>query len=284
MPPHPDDFELLDIEIPEYTAGDSHPFSKGQNPQFYQAIRDTVEGRTLRTSFFEKNLVGLYWALGRPVPYAFRTRDGVVRSLDAGCVQFLSNRRPPELEFIRDSEQYIIAVKPLEPLLERLQDAFRSATAPYSGLAQTLALPFDVDSPVDERRRVISEQVRRDGASAFRRDISHAWENRCAISGVRVTQVLEAAHIFPYLGTATNDLRNGILLKSDLHILFDAHLLSLEYVSGALKVRTSKHLQESAYAKCHDRAIKLPQNLFHRPAPDAVRKHLEEFQKLELKE
>ncbi|UPK17590.1 HNH endonuclease [Bradyrhizobium sp. 131] len=283
MQPHPDNFERLDIEIPEYT-GDSHPFSKGQNPQFYRVIKDPAEGRTLRTTFFEKNLVGLYWALGRPVPYAFRTRDGTVRSLDAGCVQFLFNRRPPEVEYVRDPDEYIIAVKPLEPLLERFQEDYRSAIAPYSRLAKILALPFDVDSPVDERRRVISEQVRRDGAVAFRRDISHAWGTRCAISGVRISQVLDAAHIFPYFGAATNDLRNGIMLKSDLHILFDAHLLSLEYVSGALRVRASKRLRDSPYSKYHDKAIDLPHDLSHQPAPDAVRKHFEEFQQMESKE
>src|ERR1700676_923510 len=102
MPPRPETFETLNIDIPEWRG--HNPFCKDRNPQFYQEIKDTAEGKTARTSFFEKNLVGLYWALGRPVPYAFRTKDGTVRSLDAGCVKFLFNRRKPELELIRDVE------------------------------------------------------------------------------------------------------------------------------------------------------------------------------------
>jgi len=282
MPPKPETFETLNIDIPEYTGGESHPFSRGQDPDFYQTIKDTVEGKTARTYFFEKNLVGLYWALGRPVPYAFRTKDGTVRSLDAGCVQFLCNRREPDLELIHDEDGFIVAVKPLGPLLERFRPAFNSAIEPYKVLAATLILPFNISSPVDERRRVLSEQVRRDGAAAFRQAMFRAWGSRCAISRIGVSQVLEAAHIFPYLGTATNDLRNGILLKSDLHILFDAHLLSLQYVDGALTVCTSKRLEASPYAKYQGKIITLPNELIYRPAPAVVGQHLENFRAFDV--
>jgi hypothetical protein len=281
MPPKPETFETLNIEIPEYTGGESHPFSRGQDPEFYQTIKDTVEGKTARTYFFEKNLVGLYLALGRPVPYAFRTKDGTVRSLDAGCVKFLCNRREPDLELIHDADGFIVAVKPLSPLLERFRPALNAAMEPYKVLAATLILPFDISSPVDERRRVLSEQVRRDGAGAFRQGVSRAWANRCAISRIGLDLVLEAAHIFPYLGSATNDLRNGILLKSDLHILFDSHLLSLEYVNGALTVRTSKRLEGSPYAKYQGKVITLPNELIHRPAAAVILQHFEKFRLVE---
>ncbi|MGM4892061.1 HNH endonuclease [Tardiphaga sp. 839_C3_N1_4] len=279
MPPRPETFETLNIDIPEWKG--HNPFCKDKTPKFYQEIKDTAEGKTARTSFFEKNLVGLYWALGRPVPYAFRTKDGTVRSLDAGCVKFLFNRRKPELELIRDVEGYIVAVKPLDLLLDRFRPALNSVTAPYASVAATLDLPFDISSPADERRRVLSEQVRRDGTAGFRNAVYHAWAGRCAISRVSVSQVLEAAHIFPYLGSATNDLRNGILLKSDLHILFDEHLLSLEYVDGALTVRTSKRLSGSPYAKYQDKVITLPHDRIHRPAPAVILQHFENFREAE---
>jgi hypothetical protein len=88
-------------------------------------------------------------------------------------------------------------------------------------------------------------------------------------------------HIFPYLGSATNDLRNGILLKSDLHILFDTHRLSFEYVGGALTVRTSKRLEKSPYAKYNGKIVTLPSELIHRPAPDVILQHLEKFRTVE---
>jgi hypothetical protein len=276
MPPSIETLEKLDIKIPEY-GGASHPICKGQAPLFYKKISDTAEGKTSRTHFFEKNLVGLYLALGRPVPYAFRTQDGSVRSLDAGCVKFLCNRRVPEAELIRDAEGYIVAVRPLAPLLTRFDAIQDRVTEPYLSLARLLELPFDISSPVDEKRRIQSEQVIRDGAVAFRQSVLRAWNNRCAVSGINVSEVLEAAHIYPYLGAATNDLRNAILLKSDLHKLFDAHLLSLQYVDTSLTVRVSNALQDTAYAKYHGKIVKLPKLVTHQPAIAIVEYHLQKL-------
>jgi hypothetical protein len=284
MSPSLERLERLDVQIPDYTGGDSHPFSKGQVPDFYKVIRDTAEGKTARTHFFEKNLVGIYFALGRPVPYAFRTKDNVIRSLDAGCVKSLCNRRVPELELFRDSDGFIVAVKPLAPLLERYDPLRDALIKPYLILARSLNLPFTISGPIDERRKIESERVIRDGAVTFRRDLLRAWRTRCAISCIGVTPVLEAAHIFPYLGTATNDLRNAILLKSDLHILFDAHLLSIEYADDALIVRISKSLMPTAYARYNGRSINLPAELAHQPAAEVVQYHFEKFRSREQSE
>lgn len=49
----------------------------------------------------------------------------------------------------------------------------------------------------------------------------------CCITGCTVDTLLEAAHIIPYRGDQTNDVTNGLLLRVDLHRLFDAHLLSM---------------------------------------------------------
>ncbi|WP_339834150.1 HNH endonuclease [uncultured Parvibaculum sp.] len=279
MQPSLEKLELLNVELPAFSG--SHPFSKGQNPKFYKELLDTAEGVTARTHFFEKNLVGLYLALERPVPYAFRTKDNTIRSLDAGCVKFLYNRRPREIELVRDSEGYIVAVEPLVPMLERFDRMRDAAVAPYTALARSIKLPFDISDPVDERRRADSVRVVRDGAAAFRDGVLQAWGRRCAISRTGVVPVLEAAHIFPYLGVATNDFRNAILLKSDLHTLFDLHLLSFEYIDERLFVRISKTLEKTGYAKYDARLVKLPSSCMHCPDPDVVHHHFEKFRKRE---
>jgi hypothetical protein len=60
----------------------------------------------------------------------FRTADGIIRSLDAGCVGFLLNRFPPDADPITHSEGYVIAVRPrgsmetrYQPIRQRLMDA-----------------------------------------------------------------------------------------------------------------------------------------------------------------
>jgi len=48
------------------------------------------------------------------------------------------------------------------------------------------------------------------------------------ISGCNVQEALEAAHIRPYSECGTNKIANGLLLRADLHTLFDLHLMSLD--------------------------------------------------------
>jgi hypothetical protein len=84
-------------------------------------LLDKGPGKTAWVDAFEKIFVGLYWALEDAVPYAFRTPDGTIRSLDAGCVKMLLNRNPPELELICDVEGYIDSVRPAAPLLKRYE-------------------------------------------------------------------------------------------------------------------------------------------------------------------
>lgn len=100
-----------------------HVISRGKRPDFYrpQDLRDKGPGKTAWVDTFEKILVGLYWRLGTPIPYAFRTPDGVIRSLDAGCIKMLLNRSPPEIEIICDADGYIEEVQPTDVMLGRYQ-------------------------------------------------------------------------------------------------------------------------------------------------------------------
>lgn len=66
--------------------------------------------------------MGLFWKLGHPVPFAFRTVDGKVRSLDAGCLKWLSNRNPPAVKFLLGKDGRIEAVEPSP----ELQNAYHS--------------------------------------------------------------------------------------------------------------------------------------------------------------
>ena len=75
------------------------------------------------------------------------------------------------------------------------------------------------------------------GQGGFRIIITDAYERRCAVSGERVLPVLEAAHIRPYSRGGEHSLNNGILLRSDLHILFD---------QGYLTIAPDNHLEVSA--------------------------------------
>lgn len=74
--------------------------------------------------------------------------------------------------------------------------------------------------------------------SAFRQALLSKRPNRCAITGTSELSVLEAAHIIPYAERfADRDKpENGLLLRSDIHKLFDAHLISINPETKAIEV------------------------------------------------
>lgn len=63
---------------------------------------------------------------------------------------------------------------------------------------------------------------------AFRAMVTDAYSRRCVMTVERTLPVLEAAHIRPYSEGGQHELRNGLLLRSDLHRLFDAGCLTVE--------------------------------------------------------
>ena len=78
---------------------------------------------------------------------------------------------------------------------------------------------FDAKDTKDARKKVMRAIVLRRGQPEFRRDLIAAYEGRCAVTGCDLVDALEAAHIVPHRGTHTNVVRNGLLLRADIHTL-----------------------------------------------------------------
>lgn len=66
------------------------------------------------------------------------------------------------------------------------------------------------------------------GQGGFRVAVTGAYRKRCAVTGEKTLPVLEAAHIRPHAEQGPNDVRNGLLLRSDVHRLFDAGYLTID--------------------------------------------------------
>nr|WP_297387178.1 HNH endonuclease signature motif containing protein [uncultured Roseateles sp.] len=129
------------------------------------------------------------------------------------------------------------------------------------------------DPSEDARRRIMSAIVQREGQPAFRQTLLHAYGGACAISGCAVEALLEAAHIVPYRGPHTNVAQNGLLLRADLHKLFDLHLLSIDPVTRV--VRLSEELKGSEYACLDGIALRRTSEPAMAPASEALRHHEE---------
>jgi putative restriction endonuclease len=116
------------------------------------------------------------------------------------------------------------------------------------------------------------------GQGAFRVLVTEAYERRCAITGERTLPVLEAAHIQPYAEHGPHLVSNGVLLRSDLHTLFDEGYIT---VTDDLRVEVSKRIREEyengkEYYKHHGGRLKVvPTQVDERPAVDFLRWHNE---------
>ncbi len=98
------------------------------------------------------------------------------------------------------------------------------------------------ENPVDEvTYRAIKT---RRGQPEFRKALLSSFEGRCCITGCSVEGVLEAAHIVPHADETNYSVLNGLLLRSDMHTLFDLNLLGID---GSGKVSVSPALRESEY-------------------------------------
>jgi putative restriction endonuclease len=99
-----------------------------------------------------------------------------------------------------------------------------------------------VTSPNFEDPRFGEEYLARSrlGQGAFRVLVTDAYQRRCAVTGERTLPVLEAAHIQPYSRQGPHRVSNGILLRSDLHKLFD---LGYVTVTPELRLEVSPRLK-----------------------------------------
>lgn len=114
------------------------------------------------------------------------------------------------------------------------------------------------------------------GQGAFRVLVTEAYNRRCAVTGERTLPVLEAAHIKPYSESGPNRTANGLLLRSDLHKLFDLGYVTL---TADLRIEVSKRIKEEYengrdYYVLHGRRlVKVPSNPNDRPAPNFLEWH-----------
>jgi putative restriction endonuclease len=122
------------------------------------------------------------------------------------------------------------------------------------------------------------------GQGSFRALVTDAYSYRCAISKERTLPVLQAAHIRPYAEGGSHELSNGLLLRSDLHTLFDQHYLTIEPNKKTLIV--SRRIREQFengrdYYALNDRALLLPTDHLAVPSNENLAHHFARFAELE---
>jgi hypothetical protein len=114
------------------------------------------------------------------------------------------------------------------------------------------------------RKRIEADIWQRRGQPKFRENLLDAYGRRCAITDCDAVPTLEAAHIRTYKGSDVNHITNGILLRADIHTLFDLGLICVRTTS--CKVGICKELKGTCYESLDGKCVRLPANakLWHK--------------------
>ncbi len=173
----------------------------------------------------------------------------------------------------RHSGQLAIQEISLEPLVLRILEKYPAAASllvpAQSGVAEE---PTEVSLSsyvpvVEDARRVALRLIRqRQGQRQFRKALMERYGANCAVSGCDVVEILEAAHIDPYRGRESNHPENGLILRADLHTLFDLDLLGVEPES--LVVRLNGNAFRSGYERFEGERLRVPASF--RPSRQAL--------------
>ena len=115
------------------------------------------------------------------------------------------------------------------------------------------------------------------GQGAFRVEVTEAYRRACAVTREHSLPALEAAHIRSYARHGPHEVRNGILLRSDIHRLFDTGYVT---VTTDYHFEVSRRLKEDfengrSYHPFHGAPVELPPRREDWPAPEFLRWHNE---------
>lgn len=115
------------------------------------------------------------------------------------------------------------------------------------------------------------------GQSTFKVIVTDAYNRTCAITNERALPVLEAAHIKPYLNDGPHEVKNGVLLRSDMHKLFDRGYLT---ITPKLHIEVSRRIKEEFdngeyYFTFHGQMVHHPKKFDDRPSDEFLTWHNE---------
>ncbi|MBC1222677.1 HNH endonuclease [Nostoc sp. UCD121] len=101
-----------------------------------------------------------------------------------------------------------------------------------------------------------------------------AYSCKCAITNFDAEAALEAAHIIPYIETENNDPSNGLLLRADLHTLFDLNLIAIN--PKTMMVHISPILQTTEYRRIDGIKLRVPEDQICHPKQEYLKQRFDQ--------
>lgn len=127
---------------------------------------------------------------------------------------------------------------------------------------------------------VAVQAMRRKHQDRFRKAVLSAYDDTCAVTGVATLSALQAAHIDPFSKSQLHAVNNGILLRADVHLLYDAHLLTIR-PDG--RVVVSEAVKDATYRELDGAVMRFPKYKEYRPDEQLLEINLESYNSCQRK-
>lgn len=254
------DIDEVNFWTPNPWGGRFRVLSRGE-PMLFK-LRAKEGGQIVGGGFFELYTelpVSIAWQTfgeknGAPSETAVRERIARLRHDDTdpwaeytiGCIVLVEPFFFPREEWIappRDWASNIVRGKQYD-LTERIGRHLWEEVALRLAAARTRWQVADRDPGLEPPRGGFGDLAstrRRLGQGSFRALITDLYGRQCAVTRERALPALEAAHIRPFSEYPVHDIRNGLLLRSDIHRLFDAGYVT---VTTDYRVEVSRRIRD----------------------------------------
>lgn len=141
---------------------------------------------------------------------------------------------------------------------------FEWASSLFNGIIQLESSEADIDDTcldVDDQRKAVLRQIKqRRGQKSFRDNLLNQ-EAKCAVSGCEIVDILEAAHITAYKNDTHNHVSNGLLLRCDMHTLYDLDLFAIE--PNSFVIYFSPQIKDKEYIRYHGKKLHVTYKVNH---------------------
>ncbi len=150
-------------------------------------------------------------------------------------------------------------------LWNELEDAAQMSKAPVASELAELQARYGTPALITPRL----------GQGAFRVAVTEAYDRQCAVTGGKVLPALDAAHIKPYSEGGFHTKPNGILLRKDIHSVFDAGYATVDENYRFLVSKKVKEVYNNGeeYLRLDGKELRLPSRRSDWPNLDFLRWH-----------
>ena len=252
--------------VPRFT----HEMAKGDPILFWKSGDDAGIYATGKVSGNKPRKAQGKWRLD--VKYAGLLKEPVLRKIlvKDSVLKGLSVIKQPRGGNFKVTPEQWNKLKRLQALKRVMLE--KPSTIPFSIVKQVAKSgTFNPRNLKDARERIQASIICRQGQPEFRRQLLGLYGGKCMITGCDAEEALEAAHICPYKGRHTNHPENGLLLRADLHTLFDQQLMAVNTSTMTLILAPS--LKSTNYRDLQGKRLNIPKKCPLPPNKEALDQH-----------